>query len=275
MQNMSRATDTIDQNQVDDYWKNGAICIRNLLNNDEINCLQEGIELNLKKLSSRFKVASPGSDKGLFVEDFCTWQENPFYKKFIFESPLAKVAALLMKSKSARLYHEHMLVKEPYTLQKTPWHQDLPYYNVDGIQNLSFWIPVDPVGRSSTLEFVASSHLGPWYIPRSFMQEEAKWFPEGSLKETPNIEANRDLYPILGWEVNPGDVVCFHMLTLHAAGGVCGPLRRRVFSVRFLGDDMRFAPRNWPTSPEFPGLNRELKPNAELDHPLFPIVYSL
>ena len=46
------------------------------------------------------------------------------------------------------------------TRQPTPWHQDQPYYNVDGTQNVSFWIPVDPVSRASTLEFVAGSHRG-------------------------------------------------------------------------------------------------------------------
>jgi ectoine hydroxylase-related dioxygenase (phytanoyl-CoA dioxygenase family) len=52
-----------------------------------------------------------------------------------------------MRSRSVRLYHDHMLTKEPGTRARTPWHQDQPYYNVDGRQNVSFWIPVDPVRR--------------------------------------------------------------------------------------------------------------------------------
>ena len=44
-------------------------------------------------------------------------------------------------------------------------------------------------------------------------------------------------------QIEPGDVVCFHMLTLHASAGVEGSRRRRVFSVRFLGDDIVHAPR--------------------------------
>ena len=159
-----------------------------------------------------------------------------------------------MRSKSARLYHDHMLTKEPGTRQPTPWHQDQPYYNIEGRQNVSFWIPVDPVSRASTLEFVAGSHRGPWLMPRSFMDSQAKWFPEGALADLPDIEARRGDYPILGWELEPGDAVCFHMLTLHAARGVEGTRRRRVFSVRFLGEDIVHAPRRWKTSPDFPGL---------------------
>ena len=78
---------------------------------------------------------------------------------------------------------------------------------------------------------------------------------------------------ILGWELEPGDAVFFHMLTLHAAGGV-GARRRRVLSVRFLGDDMVHAPRPWATSPPFPGLVDELAAGAPMDHPLFPILWT-
>ena len=60
------------------------------------------------------------------------------------------------------------------------------------------------------------------------------------------------------------------MLTLHAARGVTGTNRRRVFSVRFLGDDITHAPRRWRTSPEFPGLDAELPAGAPMNHPLFP-----
>ena len=63
------------------------------------------------------------------------------------------------------------------------------------------------------------------------------------------------------------------MLALHAAGGVDGDRRRRVFSLRFLGDDMRHAPRDWKTSPEFPGLADALPAGAPLDHPLFPLLW--
>ncbi len=77
-----------------------------------------------------------------------------------------------------------------------------------------------------------------------------------------------------GWDPEPGDVVGFHMLTLHAAAGVSGPHRRRVFSVRFLGDDIRHAPRRWRTSPEFPGLSEQLAPGAPMQHALFPLLWQ-
>jgi ectoine hydroxylase-related dioxygenase (phytanoyl-CoA dioxygenase family) len=263
----------IEHNVVSDFQADGAVCLRGLLNREDIELLRAGIEANLAALSPRAIVASAPDDPGYFVEDFCNWRDNPLYRRFIFESPLAAAAARLMQSSSVRLYHDHMLTKEPGTRQPTPWHQDQPYYNVVGHQNVSFWIPVDPVNRESTLEFLARSHRGPWLMPRTFMDAQARWFPEGTLEELPDVEARRDELPILGWALEPGDVVCFHMLTLHATRGVSGSHRRRVFSVRFLGDDMRHAPRHWKTSPHFPGLEAELAPGAPMDHELFPILW--
>jgi ectoine hydroxylase-related dioxygenase (phytanoyl-CoA dioxygenase family) len=255
------------------FQLDGAVCLRQVLSRADIGLLRAGIDLNLACPSARAKIASRPDDPGHFIEDFCSWQENAHYRRFIFESPLAAIAAGLMQSRTVRLYHDHMLTKEPGTRARTPWHQDQPYYNIEGRQNASFWIPVDPVSRASTLELVAGSHLGPWLMPRTFMDAQAKWFPEGQLADLPDIDAERARHRIVGWEMQPGDVVCFHMLTLHAAGGVAGTRRRRVFSLRFLGDDIVHAPRAWATSPDFPGLAAKLPAGAPMEHPLFPMLW--
>jgi ectoine hydroxylase-related dioxygenase (phytanoyl-CoA dioxygenase family) len=268
-----RARSRITPELVEAWRRDGAVCVRQLLTPAEVQRLREGIDANLAQPSPRAKVASRPDDPGYFIEDFCNWQHNAAYRELIFHSPLAAAAGLLTGSRTIRLYHDHMLTKEPGTRSPTPWHQDQPYYNVEGRMNCSFWIPVDPVRRGSTLEFVAGSHRGPWLMPRSFMDHQAKWFPEGSLAELPDIEGTRAMQPILGWALEPGDVVCFHMLALHAAAGVDGDRRRRVFSLRLLGDDMRHAPRRWTTSPDFPGLADELPAGAPMDHALFPVVW--
>jgi ectoine hydroxylase-related dioxygenase (phytanoyl-CoA dioxygenase family) len=265
----------VTQDDIDAFQLDGAVCLRQVLSADDVALLRQGIDANLANPSPRAKVASRPDDPGQFIEDFCSWQENEYYRRFIFESPLAEVAGRLMQSRTVRLYHDHMLTKEPGTRQRTPWHQDQPYYNIEGRQNASFWIPVDPVSRAATLELVAGSHLGPWLMPRSFMDAQAKWFPEGQLADLPDIDAHRDRHRILGWEIEPGDVVCFHMLTLHASAGVEGNRRRRVFSVRFLGDDIVHAPRAWKTSPEFPGLREMLPAGAPMEHPLFPVLWRV
>jgi ectoine hydroxylase-related dioxygenase (phytanoyl-CoA dioxygenase family) len=255
------------------YVTDGAVCVRGAFAPDEVALARAAIDANLAELSPYAKRASRAQD-GAFVEDFCNWTRLPAMERFIRTSGAAAIAGELMGAHTVRLYHDHVLVKEPGTRQRTPWHQDLPYYNVAGRMNVSMWMPVDPVTKESSLQLVAGSHLGPWYMPRSFLDGQAKWFPEGALADLPDIDGDPGRWRILSWELEPGDAVFFHMLTLHGAGGVSGPNRRRVLSVRFLGDDMVHAPRPWTTSPPFPGLADELADGAPLDHPLFPVLWE-
>jgi len=264
----------VDSALVEAFRRDGAVCVRGAFSEQDLALVETAIEANLAEPSERALVASRPGDPGRFFEDFCNWQRLPDLEQVARDSPAAAIAGELMGATEVRFYHDHVLVKEPGTTQRTPWHQDQPYYNVAGAQTCSVWLPVDPVSRAATLEFVAGSHRGPWLMPRTFMDNQAKWFPEGALEDLPDIERDRSAFEIIGWELEPGDAVFFNMLTLHCAGGVEGPRRRRVLSLRYLGDDVTHAPRPWKTSPDFPGLADELDDGAPMDHPLFPIVWE-
>ena len=160
-----------------------------------------------------------------------------------------------MDSPVVRLYHDHVLVKEGGTEQRTPWHQDQPYYNVDG-QGISAWIPVDHVPEAGCLELVAGTHRGPWLMPRTFLTGQAKWFPEGTLASCRTSRPTADALRSRRYEMEPGDAIFFDFLTVHGAPGFPFDGRRRVLSLRYLSDSARHAPRRWPTSPRVPGTGR-------------------
>lgn len=243
--------------------------LRDALTPAEIELLATGVERNLAELSPLGMNATKPGEPGAFVEDFRNWQRIPEYARAIAGSRLPAIAAALMGADSVRLFHDHLLVKQAGTLDRSPWHQDQPYYSIDGRQTVSFWIPLDPVARPSSLEFVAGSHAeGRWYMPRSFVEGTAMVFAEGELADVPDVDADRAAWPIVGWEMRPGDAVAFNMLTLHAAAG--SPTRRRAFSVRMVGDDVRWAPRPHRTSPPFEELEGVLGAGDPLDHELFP-----
>lgn len=189
-------------------------------------------------------------------------------------SALPHTAARLMQSEVVRIHQDHLLVKEPGTRQATLWHQDQPHHNVSSRQNRSLWIPVDPVPLASTLRFVAGSHTGTWYVPRTFRDHQARWFPEGRLTELPAIDAEPERFRQLAWALAPSHCVASHMLSLHASSGIGPGSRRRVFSARYLGDDACHIPRPWRTSPAFAGRTERLpEEGAEPDDPLFLLVW--
>jgi ectoine hydroxylase-related dioxygenase (phytanoyl-CoA dioxygenase family) len=254
------------------YAQDGVVVVRGLMTPTELEMVSLGINKVLANQSSAAQVASPADDPGLFVEDFCRWGEIDEIGKVALRSAVPRVAAELMDSPTARFYHDHIVVKEPNTVKRTPWHQDQPYYNVSG-RGISAWIPVDSVPKDGSPEFWAGSHLGPWRLPRSFLSAEAKWFPEGALAEIPDIDADRSGYDIRRWALEPGDVVFFDLAIVHSAPGFPFETRRRVLTLRYLSADARHAPRPWKTTPDFPGLSRELADGAEFDHPYFPLAW--
>ena len=122
-----------------------------------------------------------------------------------------------MRSRTARFFHDHVLVKRPGTSTVTPWHQDQPYYCVEATQSVSFWTPLDPVARSVALECVAGSHR--WseagFRPRRF--DGTPLYASDAFEEAPDIDAERERLTILGWDMAPGDAVAFNFRTIHGA----------------------------------------------------------
>jgi hypothetical protein len=110
-------------------------------------------------------------------------------------------------------------------------------------------------------------------MPRTFLLGEAKWFPDGSLGEIPDIEADRDAFDIRSYDLQPGDAIFFNFLSVHGAPGFPFAGRRRVLSLRYLSANATHAPRAWRTSPPFDGLDAELPAGSPMDSPLFPIVW--
>jgi ectoine hydroxylase-related dioxygenase (phytanoyl-CoA dioxygenase family) len=261
-----------DEETVAAFARDGVVRVRQVLSADEVAAAIEAVDAVLARPSALAQVASGDGDPGAFVEDFCRWQEIPQLERLALHSRVPAVAAALLSTPELRFYHDHVLVKEAGTTQRTPWHQDQPYYNVDG-RGVSAWIALDPVPAGGSLELLASSHRGPWLMPRTFLTKEARWFPEGTLAELPDIDADPAAFDIRRFALEPGDAVFFDFLTVHGAPGFPYQSRRRILSLRYLAASARHAPRPWRTSPPFDGLADELPAGAALDHPLFPVAW--
>ncbi|MEL6681986.1 MAG: phytanoyl-CoA dioxygenase family protein, partial [Pseudomonadota bacterium] len=190
-------------------------------------------------------------ETGRFFDDYCNWDRIALFETVARQSPAAEVAADLMGSATCQLFHDHVLVKEPGTSKPTPWHQDSPYYFVEGDQTVSFWAPLDPV-REASLRCVAGSHRWPRAVLPTRWLAETKFYPdEAEFMPVPDPDAEG--MKIVEYEMEPGDAVAFHYRILHGARGNEAADRRRAFSLRLLGDDARYVERQGKTSPPFPG----------------------
>ncbi|MCB1812768.1 MAG: phytanoyl-CoA dioxygenase family protein [Candidatus Competibacteraceae bacterium] len=270
----NRVTESVTQHEIDTFQRDGAIKLSAVFDPHWLEQLAHGIEKNFQQPGPNAKRYTPEDGPGGFYGDYCNWQRIGEYQDFVFNSPAAALLAGLLQTTTLRFYHEHVLVKEPGTREVTPWHHDLPYYGLEGQQVCSIWLPLDPVPLSACPEFVAGSHRwGKRFMPRMFVDHRNYADVPAGYEQVPDIDAERDQHRILAWDLQPGDCIVFHMLTLHGAPATAElNTRRRGFATRWLGDDAVYAARPWPTSPPFDGI--EVKPGQPVRHPDFPVVWG-
>jgi ectoine hydroxylase-related dioxygenase (phytanoyl-CoA dioxygenase family) len=203
-------------------------------------------------------------------QDYTNWRNFPAYRDAVLHSAMAEAAARLMRSPIARFFHEHVLVKEPGTSMKTPWHQDQPYYLVEGTQSVSFWVALDAVPRDIAVEYVAGSHAwGRGFRPQRF--DGSSLYANDTSDVVPEVDARREDFAIRGWATAPGDAIAFDFRTLHGAPANATANRRRAIAFRWVGADARFARRQGRTSPPYPDLAFE--DGAPFGGPEFPVVW--
>lgn len=251
----------------DVYAMDGAVVVRGLFA-DHVEALREGIAFNMAAPGPYAAENLKPGEAGRFFDDYCNWERIPAFERAARDPRVIAAAAALMRSDRVQLFHDHVLVKEPGTSKPTPWHQDGPYYFVEGRQTVSFWVPLDPV-REASLRCVAGSHR--WekpVLPKRWLAETDFYPDPAEFMEVPDPDTEG--MSILEWQLEPGDAVAFNFKVLHGARGNETGQRRRAFSLRLIGDDARYVERPGRTSPPFPG--HDMQPGQRLREDWFPVL---
>ncbi|MFA5120949.1 phytanoyl-CoA dioxygenase family protein [Zavarzinia sp.] len=268
---MAECEPRVSAEDVAAFERDGAVCLRGALSSAWMARIADALEDVLAAPSERSKFADP--ERRGFFQDADNWRRIPALGEIVWHSPAARLAAGLLRSRRINFLQDHILVKEPNTERPTIWHQDQPYSPIDGRDFLTMWIAVDAVPEERSLRFVRGSHRGGrWYRPRHFSTGQQREGDDPRWSPLPDVDAEPERYPQITWAVEPGDVVAFHGLTLHGApGNLSAGTRRRVLSLRWTGDDARFAPRSGPMSPH-PPAGMGLAAGGPIDCPAFPRV---
>ncbi len=258
----------ISDDEIDAYQRDGAIVVRGVFA-DWIDVMANGVAENM---------AAPGEyasenavTEGRFFDDYCNWTRIAPFERVIRESCAGELAAKAMRSDTAQFFHDHVLVKEPGTPKPTPWHQDAPYYLVEGTQTVSQWIPLDPV-KEASLRFIAGSHKWERMVRPVSWADDSDFYDSGDWTPVPDPDANPEDVKVLEWALEPGDCVLFDFRTVHGARGNTSASRRRALSLRWVGDDARVVNRPGRTSPPFHGHN--MAAGAPLRDDWFPIIWK-
>ena len=264
----------VDATAIDRFQEDGAVLLRGVFN-EWVEPLRAGLERNLRAPQDyAFPCESaPAGEPGRFFDSYCNWLLIPEYLDHVKSSCAASMAGQLMRSHRAQFFHEHAFCKEPGTQRATPWHQDLPYYCIDGTQTVSLYVSLDEVPAEVAVRFVRGSHRwGRLFYPRMFLDGADFNTDDDAMEAIPDIDAHPEDYEILAWDLAPGDVIAFDFRTLHGttAGRVEG--RRRALSTRWLGDDVTYCRRLGETSPPFPDIG--LAHGERMREDWFPVVWQ-
>ena len=99
----------VTQQHIDDYARDGAVLVRGLLAGF-VEEIAAGIEMNMSDPGPYAAENLKPGETGRFFDDYCNWTRIPPFDAVIRRSPAAEVAADLMGSDSAQLFHDHVLV---------------------------------------------------------------------------------------------------------------------------------------------------------------------
>lgn len=241
----------VSEREIAEFQQHGATVVRQLISPGWIEQLRSVFDALADEAADNtdyYSDAAPSTapKRSSLVKDD-VWMHHPVIRRFLFESPIAQAAAEVMGSKTARIYEDLLIYKAAGTGTPTPWHQDEPQWPLTGRQISSIWLSLETVTRDTgALRFVSGSHQGPLYIPyvpdalRHRVEADMHHFTGGPV---PAVDADPERFPVRCFDTEPGDAIIFHPRALHAALGTDAARPRRTFSIRFLGDDVRWEPK--------------------------------
>lgn len=177
------------------------------------------------------------SENATFFED--TGQRM---QGLVRETGIDTTVAALWGEETMWYLGEQLFLKENGFSRRTPWHQDTSYLRMTGSQLVACWVSLDPLPREHCLEFVRGSHKGTLFNGSAFAADDdtAPLYKRSLLPRLPDIQAARDAYDIVSWDLEPGDLIVFHLGILHGGAGTVPGMRRRTVSLRFLGPNVVF-----------------------------------
>ncbi len=236
----------ISARNIAEFSEQGVTLVRGAISCDWIELLRKGIATNIETPTERGRVWDRDDAGRVTFYDSQAWRSIPEYRDFVLNSPMAEIAGRVMNVSKVNFFFDAVFVRSPGAQFRTPFHQDEPFWSVEGFETSSCWMPLVSVERKSALEFVAGSHR--WdvkYEQQNFGaltgdDRDQVSYANSEAEPFPDIEGHRDDYDIISWDMEPGDVAIFNARMIHGgSGNLAADRDLRVFNTQWLGDDVR------------------------------------
>lgn len=238
--------------ELETYWDQGVVKLPGLIDADMAVAMRGALEEQLDDPSEWLLTGTHQSDR-------CFGLDDAMLRSYLLDPVQGENAARAMQSTRAQFYFDHVFAFEPNSpLDEHYWHQDQPYWPVEGQHIVSFWLSLVPcTPASSALKFVPGSHRASHFFrPQGFdgepLDQDLGAFASHAVDASdqfgddppPAFHEDPEAHGVLAFSYEPGDAVMFHSKILHSSGGNNSPdLRRIAYSTRYIGDDARLTLR--------------------------------
>lgn len=277
----------ITTDEIETFDKDGVVLLRQMFDADWISLLDKGLDDSLNEPTKRSRVWDRDENGREVLYDSQAWQGVPEYRRFIEDSPCAAMAGQIMQSSRANFFFDASFVRSPGVKFATPWHQDEPYWSVEGFKTCSIWMPLVPVAKESALAFVPGSHKHdkPFLQPDFGALNEDLYGDDANHVDfsghtdlvMPDIDADPAGHGVISWDMEPGDCVVFNGRLIHGGSGNLPEDRGlRVFNTKWLGDDVRVRFREYGMDPDHTQVMTEqgLKDGDPVTCELYPEIWT-
>lgn len=275
----------ITSDEIATYHRDGVVLLPGMFDEEWIDLLKQGLVANCDDPTDRSRVWDRDAAGRTMFYDSQAWQRIEEYRQFIFGSPAAPIASQLMGSARINFYFDAVFVRSPGSQFATPWHQDEPYWSVEGYDTCTIWMPLVPVKRENALAYVPGSHrLDSVFYQYNFgnLNPDGKTgidqvdFSSVAELTFPDINADPEGFGVVNWNMQPGDCVAFNSRIMHGGSGKLEDgCELRVFTTKWLGDDVRIKFRDCGMDPDHSAVMTEhgLKPGDRPGTDLYPQVW--
>jgi ectoine hydroxylase-related dioxygenase (phytanoyl-CoA dioxygenase family) len=231
--------------EIEDYERDGVICVRGLLPNEWVTRMAGAIDRAVGSPTLMGNVVSMKDEN--FSGDLFMWKTHDDFRDFVYESPASRIAQQVLGTSVVRHFYDQTFVKPAGCHVPTPWHHDITFWpvNVESRNLCSMWIPLDPVDRqSSGLEFVKGSHRWP-HLYKAVTPNYDPYMLDSDYEDAPDIDGSRSDYDLFCPDMDPGDLLIFNARVMHGSSANYSTQRpRRAFASRWCDDSVAFDPRH-------------------------------
>ncbi len=240
---MSGETDKLpNPAQIETFRRDGVVHLPRAFAREWLELLAAGIERDLAAPTSRFEARTTADSAARYFESFWVWNEIPEFRRFVFESPAARLAAGLLGARRVNLVMDNWFRREAGARARAPWHHDIAYFDFDGSMCV-LWLPLEAAPAEEGIAFVRGSHRWGKLFQRVFFKDHSTRGAPGVVngleyEAPPDIEAHPDDFDLVDFDCAPGDCIFFDMRTLHGARREHTPRRTsQRFTLRMTAED--------------------------------------